>query len=91
MDFSPKTGERLARGRELFNAGRYFEAHEAWENAWREETGLVKLRGLPEGACGLALGEFRRAVEEALAQARLWQAGERAGLDPQSSVRLSSS
>ena len=24
----------LARGVELFNAGRYWEAHEAWEEAW---------------------------------------------------------
>ena len=27
-----------ARGRELFNAGAYFEAHEAWEDPWRDAT-----------------------------------------------------
>jgi len=123
MHLSPTTAQRLARGRELFNSGLYFEAHEVWEDAWREETGLVrrtlhgliqvaagfhkatrqkqpvgcvrllekgleKLRDVPDGACGLALGEFRRAVEEALSQAALWQAGERTGLDDRSSFRL---
>lgn len=27
---------RFARGVELFNAGRYFDAHEEWEHLWRE-------------------------------------------------------
>ena len=37
---SPKTtAERLERGRLLFNEGRYFEAHEAWEEAWLVEGG----------------------------------------------------
>jgi uncharacterized protein len=30
------------RGLELFNQGEYFEAHEALELAWREETGPVR-------------------------------------------------
>jgi hypothetical protein len=30
------------RGMELFNQGRYFEAHEALEAAWRAETGPVR-------------------------------------------------
>lgn len=29
-------------GLELFNAGEYFEAHEALETAWRDETGPVR-------------------------------------------------
>ena len=29
-------------GLELFNSGHYFEAHEALESAWREETGPVR-------------------------------------------------
>jgi uncharacterized protein len=35
---SPLHPEAL-RGIELFNAGEYFEAHEALENAWRAEPG----------------------------------------------------
>jgi predicted metal-dependent hydrolase len=34
MPLSPRTAQHLARGRELFNSGFYFEAHEAWEDAW---------------------------------------------------------
>jgi len=30
------------RGIELFNAGEYFEAHEALENAWRDEPGRAR-------------------------------------------------
>src|SRR5512145_1058725 len=30
------------RGIELFNAGEYFEAHEALENAWRAEPGQIR-------------------------------------------------
>ena len=29
-------------GMELFNQGRYFEAHEALEAAWRDESGPVR-------------------------------------------------
>lgn len=31
-----------ARGLELFNAGEYWLAHEALEEAWREETGQIR-------------------------------------------------
>ena len=55
MPLSRQTEERLARGRELFNSGHYFEAHEAWEDAWRVETGPVRLtlHGLIQVAAGL--------------------------------------
>ena len=55
MPLSRQTEERLARGRELFNSGLYFEAHEAWEDAWRVETGPVRstLHGLIQVAAGL--------------------------------------
>src|SRR6266498_5017351 len=33
---------RAAEGLRLFNARKYFEAHEALEDAWREETGEVR-------------------------------------------------
>ena len=48
------TAERLERGRLLFNAGRYFEAHEAWEQAWLVEQGdaRVLLQGLIQVAAG---------------------------------------
>jgi predicted metal-dependent hydrolase len=38
----------LARGVELFNAGRFWEAHEAWEELWLKESGDEKqfLQGL---------------------------------------------
>jgi predicted metal-dependent hydrolase len=55
MFLSPRTAERLERGRKLFNSGLYFEAHEAWEDAWRVETGPVRLmlHGLIQVAAGL--------------------------------------
>ena len=55
MPLSPQTAERLARGRGLFNSGLYFEAHEAWEDAWRVETGEVRqaLHGLIQIAAAL--------------------------------------
>jgi uncharacterized protein len=31
-----------SHGLELFNAGEYFEAHEALENAWRAEPGVIR-------------------------------------------------
>ena len=46
-------------GIELFNRQRYWEAHEAWENVWREMTdnpeddGEILLRGLIQFAAGL--------------------------------------
>jgi rubrerythrin len=33
---------RAAQGLRLFNAGEYFEAHEALEDAWKEEKGQVR-------------------------------------------------
>ncbi len=44
----------VEKGRGLFNEGRYFEAHEAWEEAWRVETGEARLRlqGLIQIAAG---------------------------------------
>ncbi len=55
MPLTRQTEERLARGRALFNSGHYFEAHEAWEDAWRGETGPVRrtLHGLIQVAAGL--------------------------------------
>ncbi|MDP1827249.1 MAG: DUF309 domain-containing protein [Archangium sp.] len=38
----PETTEALRAGRELFNQGRHFDAHEVWEVAWRKEEGETK-------------------------------------------------
>src|SRR5213076_1683753 len=39
----------------FFNAGRYFEAHEAWEDLWRVSGGPLRLfyQGLVQAAVGL--------------------------------------
>jgi uncharacterized protein len=44
----------LDRGKALYNAGLYFEAHEAWEDAWRAEAGEARqlLQGLIQVAAG---------------------------------------
>lgn len=34
----PQWTDSLRRGARLFDEGAYFEAHEAWEEAWRRET-----------------------------------------------------
>ena len=40
--------EAYRRGLELFNSGAFFDAHEAWEDVWRQSEGLDKqfLQGL---------------------------------------------
>lgn len=55
-------GSEVARGTALFDAGRYWEAHEAWEGPWREATGSKKalLHGLILWAA--ALHQHKRGV-----------------------------
>jgi len=45
----------LADGINFFNAGRYFEAHEAWEDLWRITRGPLRLfyQGLIQAAVGM--------------------------------------
>ena len=38
-----ETQRCLARGRALYNQGHHWDSHEAWEDAWQEEEGEVKL------------------------------------------------
>ena len=47
--------ESLQQGIELFNAGRYFEAHEALEDAWRDGPAGEKqfLQGMVQAAVGM--------------------------------------
>ena len=44
----------LDQGRRLFNTGRFFEAHEVWEEAWLRESGETRqlLQGLIQIAAG---------------------------------------
>ena len=48
-------GDALERGIELFNTGRYFEAHEAFEELWREADGDFRslCQGLVQACAGL--------------------------------------
>jgi uncharacterized protein len=45
----------LQQGIIFFNDGRYFEAHEAWEDLWRETHGPLRFfyQGLVQAAVGL--------------------------------------
>jgi len=47
--------DSLSRGAELFNKREFFEAHEIWEDQWREEEGDERhlLQGLIQVAAGL--------------------------------------
>jgi predicted metal-dependent hydrolase len=59
-DLSPAERERLLReGSELFNQGRFFDAHEAWEEIWRSTTPEPRdfFQGLIQVAA--ALHQFR--------------------------------
>jgi predicted metal-dependent hydrolase len=51
----PQRRRLLERGVELFNAGRFFEAHEAWEEVWRSTTPEPKdlLQGLIQVAVAM--------------------------------------
>jgi predicted metal-dependent hydrolase len=46
---------RLNQAIFFFNSGRYFEAHEVWEEMWREEQGNLRLfyQGLVQASVGL--------------------------------------
>jgi predicted metal-dependent hydrolase len=48
-------GEGYQRGIRLFNARRFYDAHEVWEDVWREAAGMEKkfLQGLIQAAVAL--------------------------------------
>src|SRR5258706_15118513 len=60
----------------FFNQGRFFEAHEAWEEMWREQHGDLRLfaQGLIQAAVGLhhfshrnligARAQLRKSIEK---------------------------
>lgn len=74
MRLAGKTLEALGAGRRLFNDGKFFEAHEAWEEAWLGETREAKqlLQGLIQIAAG-----YHQAFDRAAASGcrRLLEAG----------------
>ena len=49
-----KRSALLKKGERLFNSGLYFEAHEVWEEVWKESSGEKKkvLQGLIQAAAG---------------------------------------
>lgn len=49
--------ECLAEGVDRFNAGRWYEAHEVWEDAWRWESG--ERRQLLQGLILVAAGRLK--------------------------------
>ena len=51
----PSLPDSLKQGVVYFNKGRYFDAHESWEDLWRESTGAPRLyyQGLVQVAVGL--------------------------------------
>jgi predicted metal-dependent hydrolase len=57
MTLRPETALALERGRALYNAARYYEAHEAWEDAWLGEQGEARL--LLQGLIQVAAGYFK--------------------------------
>ncbi len=54
MPLRPNARDALLRGQALFNQRQFWDAHEAWEAAWRVEHGDVRLllHGLIQVAAG---------------------------------------
>jgi uncharacterized protein len=50
--------ECLAEGVALFNEGRWYQAHEVWEEAWKRESG--QRRSLLQGLILVAAGWLKR-------------------------------
>jgi predicted metal-dependent hydrolase len=61
-----KLSDEFERGLQLFNTGRFFEAHEVWEVVWKRSAGVEKtlLQALIQAAAALLhveRGNFRGA------------------------------
>jgi predicted metal-dependent hydrolase len=65
--------ELVERGRALFNAGSFFEAHEQWEDAWREARGEARI--FLQGLIQIAAGFYKAGQQKPGACARLLEAG----------------
>ena len=59
---TPDLSSSLARGIALFNAQQFWEAHEAWEEAWLELEGDEKL--FVQGLIQVAAGYYKATVQD---------------------------
>lgn len=59
---SAATGAALDEGVRHFDDGRFFDAHEVWENAWRDERGEVRL--LLQGLIQIAAAFHKGLVQQ---------------------------
>jgi predicted metal-dependent hydrolase len=64
----------LSRGLELFNAGRYWEAHEAWEEAWTPDRQGPD-RGFYKGLIQVAAGCLHYARRNRRGTVNKWRSG----------------
>jgi predicted metal-dependent hydrolase len=58
----PGTPEALRKGAALYGKGRFWEAHEAWEEAWLVEEDEVRV--LLQGLIQVAAGCFKAAAQK---------------------------
>jgi len=67
-DLSPEHQGRFLEGVDLFNQGSFWEAHEAWEDVWKEKEDPQKklLQGLIQVAAGYHLIVTRPRINGAL-------------------------
>ncbi len=91
---APGTAAALRRGAALFDQGRFWDAHEAWEEAWLEEDGEVRL--FLQGLIQVAAGYHKATVQlqpngcvKLLRSGLGWQSGELASFPHQLIPRLS--
>src|SRR3989338_3258784 len=57
FSLTPLQQEKFEKGRSLFNEGKFWEAHEAWEDVWkeREEEGRIFFQGIIQAAAAFHL------------------------------------
>ena len=68
------TGELRERGVDLFNAGRYWEAHEAWEEAWVPDRHGAD-RGFYKGLIQVAAGCLHATRRNRRGTVNKWRGG----------------
>jgi predicted metal-dependent hydrolase len=64
---------RLVKGVLEFNQGLYFEAHESWEEIWREENGEERL--FYQGLIQIAAGYLKWEQGVLTGSVKLWRSG----------------